>query len=55
MHINEARQQRDLLTQAIEEAEAAGSDQVNLSAQAAALDDAAREELEQVIKDAESN
>lgn len=53
MHIIEAIKLRDLIDEAIEQAEITGSTEVVLSKTAAELDDAAREELDAAIKEAE--
>lgn len=54
MTLKDAIALRNLLTQAILDASDAGIDEVNLSSKAAALDDAARAELEQAIQEAEA-
>jgi hypothetical protein len=54
MTVVEAKQLQTALVNAIAAAENAGLDQVDLTAQAAALDDQARGELENAISEAES-
>jgi ribosomal protein L22 len=54
MTLAEARQLKTALDNAIAAAESAGLDSVDLSIQAAALDDAARDELQNAIDEAES-
>jgi ribosomal protein L22 len=54
MTLAEARQLKTALDNAIAAAESAGIDSVDLSIQAAALDDAARDELQNAIDEAES-
>jgi hypothetical protein len=51
--LQEAKDFRDRLNQAIAKAEAEGSDGVSLSEAAAAMDDSARAELDAAIKEAE--
>jgi ribosomal protein L22 len=54
MTLAEAKQLKTALDNAIAAAESAGIDSVDLSIQAAALDDAARDELQNAIDEAES-
>jgi hypothetical protein len=54
MTLAEAKQLRTALDNAIAAAENAGIDHVDLSAQAAALDDQSRAELDSAIHEAES-
>jgi ribosomal protein L22 len=54
MTLAEAKQLKTALDNAIAAAESAGLDSVDLSIQAAALDDAARDELQNAIDEAES-
>lgn len=54
MTLAEAKQLQAALNNAIAAAENAGIDEVDLSAQAAALDNAARDDLQNAINEAES-
>lgn len=54
MTLAEAKQLQAALNNAIAAAENAGIDDVDLSAQAAALDNAARDDLQNAINEAES-
>jgi 2-hydroxychromene-2-carboxylate isomerase len=54
MTLAEAKQLKTALDNAIAAAEAAGIDHVDLAAQAAALDDQARAELDAAINEAQS-
>jgi hypothetical protein len=51
MKLQEAKDLRDRLNQAIAKAEAEGDDSVSLSQTAAAMDDAARSELDAAIRE----
>jgi hypothetical protein len=55
MKLQEAKDFRDRLNQAIAKAEAEGADAVSMSQTAAGMDDTARAELDAAISEAEKN